>query len=259
MSTSNTPILFEDRLRQYGKVIAALGLGTDSVAMIVEMVNRKLPIDLILFADTGGELPRTYFYLKIFNEWLRSQGYPGITVVRRLTREGKIETLYDQLYRLGTVPSLAFGFHTCSILHKITPQDKFCNQWQPALDTWGSGQKCLKLIGYDSSEEKRANRTCTFKPSEKYDLAFPLREWGIDREGCKAIIAKAGLPQPGKSACFFCPARKKPELIELADEAPELLEKALELEKRAIASGKLRSVKGLGRSYSWNDYLKRAA
>ena len=40
--------------------IVSFGGGTNSTAMIIGMHQNKIPIDLILFADTGGEQPHTY-------------------------------------------------------------------------------------------------------------------------------------------------------------------------------------------------------
>lgn len=39
--------------------IVAFGGGVDSTAMVVGLIQEKRPIDLILFADTGGERPAT--------------------------------------------------------------------------------------------------------------------------------------------------------------------------------------------------------
>ena len=44
--------------------IVAFGGGVDSTAMIIGMIERQMPIDLIMFADTGGERPNTYHTLK---------------------------------------------------------------------------------------------------------------------------------------------------------------------------------------------------
>src|SRR5258708_7610102 len=84
---------------------------------------------------------------------------------------------------------------------------------------------------------------------------YPLMDWGHDRERCKQIIADAGLPVPIKSACFFCPASKKTEIVWLREHHPELLDRALHIENNAQA--KLTSVKGLGRSFAWSAYLSR--
>jgi hypothetical protein len=84
---------------------------------------------------------------------------------------------------------------------------------------------------------------------------YPLMECGFDREKCKEIIASAGLPVPIKSACWFCPASKKWEIDWLEQTHPELLERALQIERNGQA--KLKTVKGLGRSYSWESYVSQ--
>lgn len=60
--------------------MAALGLGVDSVSMLVEMVEKGERVDVALFADTGSERPPTYAYLPIFREWLAKRGVPLIVV-----------------------------------------------------------------------------------------------------------------------------------------------------------------------------------
>ena len=52
-------------------------------------------------------------------------------------------------------------------------------------------------------------------------------EWSYNRERCKQIIHAAGLPIPIKSACFFCPASKKAEIVWLQENHPKLLDRAL--------------------------------
>ena len=42
--------------------IVAYGGGVNSTSMLVGLHERGIPVDLILFADTGGELPSTYIF-----------------------------------------------------------------------------------------------------------------------------------------------------------------------------------------------------
>jgi hypothetical protein len=125
----------------------------------------------------------------------------------------------------------------------------------------------VKAIGLDAGEEHRLTWARSTAEGGKrlsreqwldrhyYVYWYPPLEWGYDRERCKQAIAAAGLPVPVKSACFFCPASKKPEITWLEEHHPGLLERALAIERNAQA--KLTSVKGLGRSYSWEAYLAR--
>ena len=55
--------------------IVSFGGGTNSTAMIIGMYLHKIPIDLILFADTGGEQPHTYEFKEIQALW---ENYPDL-------------------------------------------------------------------------------------------------------------------------------------------------------------------------------------
>jgi len=66
-------------------------------------------------------------------------------------------------------------------------------------------------------------------------------------------FADAGLRVPVKSECFYCPASKKHEIVSLRDQHPELMKRALAIEENSQPN--LTSVVGLGRSFSWADFL----
>ena len=102
-------------------LLVCYGGGTDSTAELVEMSNRGVRPDLILFADTGGERPETYFYITMFSLWLAGHNMPPITVVKGS------KTLEDDCLARKALPSLAYGFKTCSQRFKAQPQDKFAN------------------------------------------------------------------------------------------------------------------------------------
>ena len=50
--------------------IVGYGGGTNSTAMLIGLYHRKIPVDLILFSNTGGEQPHTYDFLPIMDCWL---------------------------------------------------------------------------------------------------------------------------------------------------------------------------------------------
>lgn len=224
-------------------IAVAYGGGIDSTAMVVEMLRRGEKIDFITFADTGAEKPHTYEYLKTFNNWLRARGL-NITVVKYASMYSSLE---DNCLRTFSLPSLAYGMKSCSEKWKIRPQDRFFNNNEAAKAEWKAGRKITKCIGYDMDEGHRAK----IRTSEKYEYRYPLIEFGMEREDCIAAIQNAGLPVPGKSACFFCPSSRLPEIIDLRDRYPDLLARALHMEAQAD----LTSVKGLGRRFAWGEYL----
>jgi len=229
--------------------IASYGAGTNSTAMLIKWITLGLPLDLILFADTGGEKPHTYSYIKRFNQWLLDNGGPKITIV---VKGGKSETLEESCLRLKVLPSKVYGSSTCSSKFKIEPQDKYCNNYPLIRDEWNAGRKITKLIGFDYDESHRAQKVPV--SDTKYDTRFPLIEWEMGREECLQTIKDAGLCSPGKSACFFCPSSKKSEIKQLQVTYPELFERAVAMEDNAKLN--LDVIKGLGRHWSWRDVVK---
>ena len=110
----------------------------------------------------------------------------------------------------------------------------------------------VKFIGYDAGEHYRSDKVLLRDLADpKYSKWYPLMEWGWDREACIRAIEAAGLPQPGKSSCFFCPSMRAEEIIDLRERYPELFRRALALEDNARAN--LKTVRGLGRNYSWKE------
>lgn len=227
-------------------LIIAYGGGANSTAMLIEMHRRGIKPDLILFADTGGELPETYRHVDEVSAWCVSRWDTPIHTVRN----HPTDTLETEMFRNRSLPSIAYGFKTCSQKWKIRPQDRFLKTWQPAIAAWDAGLKCTRAIGYDAGEERRAKADS----DERFSNWYPLIEWQIHREDCLAICRSEGFT-PAKSACFFCPSMKKREIVQLAKTHPELAARAIAMERNAD----LTSIKGLGRSFAWADFLRAEA
>jgi hypothetical protein len=223
-------------------IMVSYGAGTNSTAMLVEMVHRGEQVDVITFADTGGERQETYHYLDMFSAWLIDHGMPEII---RVKKGGRPETLEENCLRMNMLPSVAYGWKSCSLKFKVEPQEAFANNWLPAKDAWATGEKVIKCIGYDAGEPQRAK----FQEDKKYKWRYPLIEWDMGRDECVDAILAAGLPLPGKSSCFFCPNSKPREILELPE---ELKLRAIALEENAD----LTTIKGLGRRWRWSDLIR---
>jgi hypothetical protein len=224
-------------------LVVSFGGGTNSAAMLIEMTRRGVKPDLIMFADTGGELPETYQFVRDFSEWLTDRGMPEVVTVS----DGRT-TLEREVRDAGTLPSLVFGFRSCSDKYKVRPQERYLKQWQPAIDAWAAGGKVVKLIGYDAGEHHRVK---DFN-DKRFMVSYPLVQWGWGRRECVAVVRAAGFA-PAKSACWFCPASRRHEVIALAKTHPDLFARAVEMERGATAAT---TVKGLGRNWRWEDLVK---
>ena len=226
--------------------MVALGMGVDSVSMIIEMHALGMPIDQVLFADTGSEKPETYEYEAMFSKWMRDRGIPYERVVytpQRFLNGPKYDSLETNCYTNATLPSIAMGRHSCSLKWKVAPQHKWTQQWEPAVACWAAGGRVRKAIGYDAGPaDSRRHAHQEGMDNELYDLFFPLREWGWEREACEDRIRREGLPVPIKSACFFCSASKPWEIDRLGKVH---LRRIVLMEARA--KPRLRNIDGLWR------------
>ncbi len=262
-----------------GVLVVSYGIGLDSTALLIEMHNRGIRPDLILFSDTGGEKPETYAYLAIVNAWLISVGFPTVTVVRYEPKRAPYTTLEGKCRANETLPSLAFGGHSCALVFKRDVMVKYLKTWAPGLAAIARGEKIVKAIGYDASKADlrrrgKADRVvdrirlqvvgradCGKAPTaDQWEVAhctfaYFLQDWGLERAALAAIITAAGLPLPCKSACFFCPATHPDEVVQLRIDHPELYWRAVAME-RAARDGRhgLTTKAGLGMGgWSWES------
>src|SRR6516165_9726549 len=103
-------------------MMVAYGAGVNSTAMLAGMVEKGIRPDAILFADTGGEKPETYEYLLKVGAWLLTKGMPQLTIVQN---DGSQTTLEQCCLENQALPSIAYGWRTCSDRYKQEPQHKW--------------------------------------------------------------------------------------------------------------------------------------
>lgn len=227
----------------------AVGVGVNSIAYLIGYYERGIRPDVLTFADTGGELPHTYKILEQLQKWCKDIDFPEINIVRKVNKEGEIETLEENCLRIKSLPSLAYGFKKCSHKFKIEPQDKFMNNYPPAKAHWKAGNKVTKAIGYSAEEWHRQR----IPEDKKYIYVYPLHEWRWDRSKCIEKCKEYSFC-PAKSACFYCPATKKAEVIALSKMYPDHFKRAIEIEKNSAPTDT--DVKGLGRYWSWQNIVE---
>lgn len=277
-----------------GRLLAVcFGAGVDSTAMLIALRLAGIRPHLITFADVGAEKPETIAHIDRIDAILAAWGWPPVTICRKVPLA---TTGYDDLYGNclvnETLPSLAFGMKSCSIKWKQKPQDQLIKGARsgpnaaPPHPVWieaqRAGQRIVKLIGYDCGRaDIRRSRNLPAADAD-FDYAYPLQLLGWTREDCIEIITKMlGADYvPIKSACFFCPASKIWELFWLAAHHPELLDRALLLERNALTGRHSRfdevefgasweelvrdadrfpssnTTVGLGRSFAWNQWAR---
>lgn len=209
------------------------GGGVQSTAALVLAATGRLDCRLFLFANVGedSETPETL-------EYVRSVSMPyaaanGVEVVElHPTRFGKPETLkallLDPSRRSLPIPARGtnggpVGRRACTRDFKIRVVDR---------ELRGRGFTRAKParvgLGISVDEAERANSRPTDGGNR---TVYPLLTLGLSRGDCLNVIEAAGLPAPGKSACYFCPFTRLSEWSTMRETQPERFAAAAELER----------------------------
>ena len=208
--------------------IFSCGGGVQSTACLVLAAQGKIPYRIFVFANVGdkAESPDTIQYIaEVLKPYAKQQGIEWIDVQRK-RRNGAVVDLFDELHR--PIRSIdipvrmsngAPGNRNCTVEFKIKPIAKWIKRNAPG---------CVLGKGISTDEPHRATPS---RESDGYTSAYPLIELGISRSDCLRIVREAGLPQPPKSSCWFCPYKTTDQWITIRREKPELFAATADLEK----------------------------
>lgn len=224
----------------------AFGGGVQSTSLLVLAAQRRVDFDVFLFANVGddSEDPRTLDYLNRYAKPYAAAHGIELVELHRDRRDGTRETLYGRLIREGSrslpipvrMSNGAPGTRSCTADFKI----KIVGRWLIAHGATAENPATVG-IGISLDEIERLN-TRRAMPYER--PVYPLLDFEppLRRVDCQRIIAAAGLPVPGKSACWFCPLKRPSTFAEMRRDRPELFTRACALEAllnhRRIALGK---------------------
>lgn len=201
------------RKNKNANYVLSYGGGVNSTALMILLVKRKLPLDYIIFADTGSERPETYYYLKHAKAYAERHDIP-FKIVQ--VRNG--DSLYDRCKRRKVIPSKTWRWCTRDL--KIRPIYAFYRSLHSQIFQYVG-------IDYDEVHRMKDNRVGYVKN------VYPLIDYRIGRQQCIEIIKDARLPVPIKSGCYFCPFRNNEDWANLYNDHPELYKKAMLLEERS--------------------------
>ena len=235
----------EDRAKKHpDRLVVSYGGGVNSVAVLVYLAKKRIVPKAIVMADPGSERKSTVdFRDNVLPAWLKKQGFPSVTVISRVSeseyreRISRVETLEEECFRSKTLPSVAYGWKKCSLKHKADPQRWWIERQPWAFDAWDSGEKLIKVMGYDYDEPRRIRRSFNDElENSRFEPWYPLFDSEIDRDECISMIEESGLPVPTKSSCTFCPNNTLQEWRDLEKTEPEAFKRALKM-SRVAAKG----------------------
>lgn len=221
------------------KYIFSCGGGVQSTACLVLAAQGKIPYRTFIFSNVGdkAESPHTIKYIsEVLKPYAEQHGIKWVDVAW-VDRQGRVRDLYDDLMEQERsinipvfMPGGMPGNRKCTEAFKIKPIAKWIKQ---------NAADCTLGKGISTDEPHRATPS---RESDGYASAYPLIELGYSRSDCLTIAKDAGLPQPPKSSCWFCPFKTTDQWVTMRRERPELFAKSVELEQilqaRRAALGK---------------------
>lgn len=213
--------------------VFSYGGGTQSTAALVLAVQDKIDFPHFVFANVGddSEHPRTIAYVRTVAAPYAAANGINLEEVQRVRRDGTVRTLYQHVMASnlkGVQIPMRFARsgsparRHCTIDYKI----KVLGKWHREH---GASAENPAHVGIGISwDELQRMRTST---DPERIIEYPLVDLRLTRSDCERIIREAGLPQPGRSSCWFCPYKTQREWQRMRHEEPEVFAKAVEMEQ----------------------------
>jgi len=198
------------------KHILSYGGGVNSSALYFYILDKGLPLDEVIFADTGSELEETYASVKMLQAQCAKDN-TQFTIVN--SKEGNI---YNYYYDRQMFPYRTF--RSCTDKFKIRPIRKYIRS------KYGKQEKFTMYIGITWDEATR----CKTSNVKYITHSYPFVDDKIDRKGNDNILIAKGFTAT-KSGCYFCPFQSKKSWSDLCKEKPDLFAASKKLEKNCSA------------------------
>jgi hypothetical protein len=208
--------------------IFSCGGGVQSTACLVLAAQCVIPYRTFIFANVGdnAEDPRTLAYVRdVLKPYAALHGIRWVDIQRK-RRDGTPVDLHEDLLRPVRAINIPVrmsngspGNRNCTVEFKIKPIAK----WIKA-----NASGCVLGKGISTDEPHRATPS---RESDGYSSAYPLIELGMSRSDCLRLAADAGLPQPPKSSCWFCPYKTTDQWVAMRQERPVLFDQVAQLER----------------------------
>lgn len=207
------------------KYIASVSFGKDSVAMLLLLIEKNVPLDEVMFYDTGMEFNTIYH--------LRNQLVPKLQKLGIKYTELKPEVpfLYDMLER--PVSSKQKGNH-------------FGYGWCGGLCRWGTTNKLKALDDYSKNADKVYIGLAYDEPKRverlKGNKVAPLFDWGIPEAEALRYCREHGIHWKENNidlydildrvSCWCCCNKNQKELRNIRTYLPEYWQRLLALQRK---------------------------
>lgn len=205
------------------KHIVQLSGGKDSTAMLLMMLERNMPVDEIIFCDTGMEFPELYKHIDAVEKFIGRK-------ITRLKAEHSFEYYMADIpkirYREGN-RNTGYGWprmfnRWCTKHFKIEPVKKYLKDIP----------EYTLYIGIAVDEPKRHKNI----PS---NVRHPLYDWAVTEAQALQYCKSKGFDFGGlyerfkRLGCYCCPLQRLEDLRNVRRYYPDLWTEILRLDKKA--------------------------
>ena len=186
--------------------IPSISFGKDSTAMLLMMLEYGEEIHSILWFDTERDFPEI---IEHKNKLIKDTGIK-LQTVRHWAGFDFLENRYGKAHKSG-------GW--CAAAKRDC-----CNKYIRLI--LKDNPKIIECIGFSFDEKRRAN-----KMDKKWQVRFPLIEWGITGEMALKYCYDKGYDFGGiydwmpsqRVSCYDCPKQSKADMAAIRKYHPELI------------------------------------
>lgn len=212
--------------------VVSYGGGVQSTALLVMAAQGALDVKTFLFANVGddSEHPATLRYVReVAMPYAKEHGI-AIIELHYHKRGGELETLYQHVtkpsQKMEIIPvrlqSGKPGMRSCTTNWKIRVIAQYVRKH-------GATKKSPAYMHMGISLDEFRRMRISDDPCRIN--VYPLIDRRMNRQDCMNVITRAGLPVPPKSSCWFCPFHRLTQWQEMAENEPELFQRAVEMER----------------------------
>lgn len=203
------------------KFIASVSFGKDSLAMLILLMKFGLPLDEVVFFDTGMEFDEVY---EVRDGILPALKTRGITYTELKPKRPFIETMlnYPHLSRSGEMKS---GYGWCGGLCRWGTTEKL-----RAIEEYCKGS--IQYVGIAKDETARLDRLRRY-PNKR----APLATFGYTEKDALELCYRVGYRWGGlyeyldRVSCWCCRNKNLKELANIKKHLPKYFDRLVALEK----------------------------
>ena len=203
--------------------------------MLLLMIEKDMPIDAVLTADTGMEFPEMYEHLDKMDGYLFQERGIHLTTLRH--PKGFEWLMFDEpKQKQSSIEN-----------RKRLGVSLYGNGWPGVKVRWCTGQLKTHLITKEVNRLKGKYHALHYvgiaadEPKRIKHDRYPLVDWGITEKEALQICYDRGYNWGGlyeiyhRCSCWCCPLQRIDELRKLRHHHPELWRKLREMDERALA------------------------